>query len=393
MRFILGITVLFLVACTSAPRDAVTEYKLTARGIGLTPVYPPEEWIQVGDIYIQSVPRTAPGATREDVEDKVQVYFASSPRVVEEAQGFMNNRLVFRLTSLETDENGEDVASQRDTLRGQLRTRNSLDIETLPIVAFPEVEADAGTNFGFNIVRVFQALGIGANTRTRVVLNFNDVRKYGVPKVAVGTIGRQEAYQAYLATTAAGQGFSAAENTDTFHSIVNNAILRELQAEQVRLTTLGTNQTLSTDRCNRFVVITEVYLTRKITYTFTDARIQALALQRLSEEDGDTDPQAGNAPTPIVGTIVINGATGEGQTTPLELTDTDTVRQNVLNGLAGANVGEGLVFDQFTTRGAQFSQTFERPVVIGFDGFDTPFPTPQFRSNPAALESCVLVAE
>jgi hypothetical protein len=150
---------------------------------------------------------------------------------------------------------------------------------------------------------------------------------------------------------------------------------------------------LSTDRCNRFVVITEVYLTRKITYTFTDARIQALALQRLSEEDGDTDPQAGNAPTPIVGTIVINGATGEGQTTPLELTDTDTVRQNVLNGLAGANVGEGLVFDQFTTRGAQFSQTFERPVVIGFDGFDTPFPTPQFRSNPAALESCVLVAE
>ncbi|MGX9357491.1 hypothetical protein ACS3SW_20610 [Roseobacteraceae bacterium S113] len=164
----------------------------------------------------------------------------------------------------------------------------------------------------------------------------------------------------------------------------------------------GERGVLSDNRCKRFYTVTEVYVTRRITYTFANAEILAIAAKRLSPDKEDETPNSASAPTPTVQQINIDGAFVNDDekpvASPISIVNPDTLRTAVANSLNQGKVGEGLVFDTFTARGAQFSQEFERPVVIGFDAVVTPFPTANYPVGAAfdeapdgpIFESCIL---
>ncbi|MGX9357490.1 hypothetical protein ACS3SW_20605 [Roseobacteraceae bacterium S113] len=236
MKFSLFFCALVLCGCVGGAKDIVAEYKNTARSIGVTPVYPPEEWLQVGDSFIQSVPKTDGNlGLRSNVNDTARVYFDHSPEVLDAAEKFMSSRVVFLRTE-ETAGRGGTKSTQRDIPDGSILRRRDLKVETLPIVAFPEVTADAGSNFGFNLVRLFESFGIGAGQRTRVTLNFNDVRKYGVPKLSVYSQSQAATLKKYedrVRPLIAQFGYKNAVATTL--SAIQDTINREIVKENARL--------------------------------------------------------------------------------------------------------------------------------------------------------------
>ncbi|WP_299415339.1 hypothetical protein [uncultured Sulfitobacter sp.] len=391
------LALLFLAACgPTGNKDIVAQYQNTARTVGITPVYPPEEWLQVGDVFVQSIPKSDGGLSlRKNPNDKVQLFFGASDTFLKATEKFMGTRIAFLRTSVKPAANGT-VATQSDFFGGRFRTRAELDVETLPIVAFPEVTADAGTNLGFSIVRLFHAIGIGAGQRTQVILNFNDVRKYGIPKLTGYTAANAGALEIYTAaaTDTLGGAIDLNSAVTNLHVAVNESLRQELlnEAQRLKLVGAGGSNSLTPipDRCKRFLVLTEVYVTRTITYTFRNAQILALAAQSLSKEDKDETAVGSDGPDAIQTNIVLNGtfpnAADGTSNSPVTIVNPEALQTAVTSSLAQAKAGEGLVFNRFTARGAEFRQTFERPVAIGFEAIGVGFPTQDLLLNSQSKE-------
>ena len=137
--------------------------------------------------------------------------------------------------------------------------------------------------------------------------------------------------------------------------------------------------TVGAERCLGGYVITRVYLTRKITYTYSNGRIAALAL-RLAEE-GST---LSSIPNPPNLNIEITNTGGE-LTLPDNSAALTTIAEQLSNVGTTDEQGRGLNFESFSLRGVTFSQIFPRPVAVGYDG--TTFSFLASRPKPGARPS------
>ena len=326
-----------LLSCSTIPNDIQTEYAATARRLGLVPVFPPREEFQIGDMFVVSY--------GEDPNDSVNVWVGEYDQIATIANEHMNDRIVFRQTTGETTATNQ--LAQTDTFGRGLSRRKDIRIETLPIAAYPAITADAGITAGLGIAKTLAALGLGGGQRTKVTLNFGDVRTYWAPKVKVA------AYEGEL-DSAFGQAFVNSEN----------ALRRALDREIALSKNSGRN--LSDERCLGAVVITRVYLTRKIIYTYSNGRIIAAGIRRA--ESGAT---ISGIPAPSRVTVNVSNTNGQ-----IEQATPDAEIENLRNqidALAGEdNQGVGLNFESWSALGVSFSQDFPRPVAIGYDGFSFP---------------------
>lgn len=135
---------------------------------------------------------------------------------------------------------------------------------------FPQVTADAGLDLSSGILAPLQAIGLFGGSSTKVTLGFNDVRTYGVSPLLA------EGLAQHMVCARVG---SPALATDL------DFIRRQAEAEDAAGPVAPFGQ-----RRVQYRVISKIYLTRQITYTYSNVQILALA-------QGRSPPMARARPT------------------------------------------------------------------------------------------------
>ena len=330
-----------LLACAQVPQENLQDaYVSESRKLGLYPIYPPREGFQVGDIYLASV-------RRDNINDLEYVWAGEIPEVRVAANEFLKSRVVFRDTS--TSSNNQlpsTLAAQTDMFEAGVATRNTQPSDSLPVVAFPSISGDAGFTGSAGITGVLQSIGIGGGTRTTVTLDFVDVRSFWLPKVKAS---------AFKSRMLAPEIFSGLESA---YDDLQRQVFLNRRPEAVA----------GPQRCISLALITRVYMTRRIDYTYRNANILGVGLRR-SEVPGQ---QSNVAAAPDV-TINLS-QTGSGNLADDTAADVEALNRNI-DSFNGSNTqGRSLSFQSWDGRGLRFAQTFQRPVVIGWDGYDVPPP-------------------
>jgi len=327
---------LLLLGCSAVPNsDISVQYKKEARKLGLNPVYPPREEFQIGEVYVW--------ARRKGSFDlDVNVYMGSEHSFVHAADRFMTDRIVFQPT-IATPK----TAAQNDLYRKQLSQRSQNDILSLPIAAFPSISGDAGFSGGIGLLKALQAIGLAGGARTQVTLDFTDVRTYWVPKV--------EAVKA--------AGGDPALALQRIYSQIPKDILSPILEQNYDRSKI---KVPGQDMCDANLefgvsVVSRVYLTRKIDYTYRNGRIVSAGIKRATA--GSTLSQVPAAPA-----INVN----VNQTGELASNDTQLAAlQKQIDDLSKSQgTGDSVAFQTWDARGITFSQIYARPVSIGWDGFE-----------------------
>ena len=362
-RFCLIASALLLTACAGATGiDQEAQYTKSVRALSLIPVYPPREDLQVGDIYFVSQ------GNRDNPDDRVRFYIDTSREVVNAAQSHLQTRLVFRPTHEASKISATDATRQQpDIYSGRVRFRGDrgLAIESLPVVAFPEITLDRGSSQAIGIARVFNALGLARGERTVITLNFNDTRRFGAPRSSVIPISRVAADRGYCRYHQS----LGSKADQTIADQVAREVLRYRDSLRARDSSIA-GVSLE-NRSSQVAIVTETILTRKITFTFRNAEIVAAGLRRAARTQVD-DPSAAkvNAPSSVV--VNVGASAPAGAVTDAEI---QAVRNSLNSVLQGTVQGEGLNFESWDGRGLSFSQYFERPVVVAWDGFEFDLPS------------------
>lgn len=365
-RFLLSMLVAssLLTGCGGIQDDDIQkQYVETVRKLGIVPVYPPREEFQVGDVFAVSF-----GANKEgkviNVNDSARVWVADFPEIVKAAEDFMRSRIVFQAKPTSSDA----TALTPDLYGTSLTRRGEIAVETLPVSAFPTITADAGFTSGLGIARVLQSIGVGGGARTQVRLEFENVRSYWVEPVKLNqTTIRKKLVSDILIPN----------QLQNLVDPIPNPILNTLvQAEKVERLS---GRELSETRCTTAVVVTRVYLARKITYTFYNGQIIAAGIRRA--EDGST-VSAIPAPTRI--TVNIDNKTGEPTTVGSVDDELASLRTQIDALATGDSQGAGLNFESWNALGITLSKEYPRPVAIGYEGFSFPV---DLKENPTVLET------
>jgi hypothetical protein len=321
-----------------APGDIPLEYGKNVRKLGIFPVYPPREEFQIGDVYMWS-------QSKSDPNDSVYVYLDTIHDLRKRADDFMRTRIVFENTTIAEGRTTDvDVPAGSDGLvtRGELQASDNL-ARSLPIAAFPTVTADAGFTGSAVLARALWAVGLAGGSRTTVMLNFNDVRTYWVP---ISHVTSDVLSQLALIMA----NYSQAGDFE--------------RARMVRLRR-GAVDPCRHGRICGVSVITRVYLTRQINYTYRNARIIAAALR--SAEKG---VPLSKSPTPPAVTVNVTA----GESGQINASDMDAqmaeLQAKVDTMTAGDTQGASFRFESWDARGVTFAQTYQRPVAVGWDGIE-----------------------
>ena len=330
----LGLMALVMACGAPVVEDVQQKYTARVRQLGLTPVYPPREGVQVGDIFISS-------AVRGNDAKTVRFAVDSAPEMIGAVEAALRGRLVF--TPSAGDKPTKDtVGFQPDIAGGQLQTRMEVGgaAVTLPIVVFPEVTADAGSSLNFGILAPFSARGLFGGTRTTVTLNFNDVRAYGVDPVAIPNLTAKRLCSLIKDSGLMLDGYENRGKSARAYLARTVAALEEPAS-------------VTSNRRERFTLITKVYLTRSITYTYRNTKILAAARQVLTA-DGKPQQMEG-------GGVVVN-------VVPIS-TDGQVADGTVTAGAEAAQSGtDGFSFAGFSGLGLSIDRAFAQPVAIAYEG-------------------------
>lgn len=347
---------LLLSACSAlTPTGQLSlEYAKAARQIGITPVYPPREEFQVGDVFLVSV-------ERDDPNNSASVWLDSLPSLRQAAEKFLRTRVVFEDTGvLNAEASSTSGKAQVDLFSPEISTRGSERVLSLPVAAFPSIVTQAGSTESTGLVGAMAALGFGSSDQTTVTLDFNDVRSYGEPQVLAAD------YQADAALIAKRRA--------------------ELGAEEMadKVATIEYNQgRKSHDRCLELAVVTRVYLTREIDYTYRDRAILAAGL-KFSQEQG----KLSQAPTPPTINVQIQSSATNAKPSDIDSDLADAAeKMRVAVASATNQTGEGgaFSFTSWNARGLTFKQVYPRPVAIGWEGMTLDLDPGEYDGQPSCL--------
>lgn len=344
------IALLVLPACSKQSDISIKQaYGEAVNELGIFPVFPPREEFQVGDIYYWS-------QSTSDPSDTVSVYLTSLPWVRTEANRFLRDRVVFSGTEPEGSS-----PRQRDFINNgrYVETRGEItqsdELSSLSLTALPRVSVDTGFSSGIGIVNILNSIGLTDGGRTRLTLEFDDVRTYWVPNVEL------------------------MPRIQTAAAVAIAPLIPAAEIELNRLVSVRTNSsneaTAPNQRRKGFSVITRVYLTRKIDYTYVNGRISSAGLRR-ADSILRAEQQPGRTPG-VQGALVGSGLTSDGDANEGPAVDDERLEQQVralttrVDNLASSTTrGQSLEFYSWNARGITFRQTYQRPVAVAWDGVE-----------------------
>jgi hypothetical protein len=329
--------------------DIQTKYTSRVRQLGLTPVYPPREEIQVGDLFLNS---EHPGSD----EHAVRQYITTIPSVLDLAQANLDDRVVFASSvPVNSGAPTDDTVSQQDDLvNGRITTRRGLrraPANSLPLAVFPEVTAYAGGDLSAGILAPLQALGLFAGSRTTVTLNFKDVRTYFAPPMQAFAVGRAEVCRRLPGPSQISGEAAYVKNAAT-------------AVDAAKYGPLANAASALRSRHLFYRLVTRVYLTRSITYTYRNARLLSIARKNLANPSAGAG--AATFPASIVNVTVSPApASGTSAGTTADVT-------SAINDLKAqtASISEGERFVGFSALGLTIERVFKQPVAVAFEGID-----------------------
>ncbi len=331
-----------LVGCGQGMQNNLPfQYAKSARKVGIFPVYPPREEFQIGDVYMWS-------QSNKNINDTETVYLTTIDWLRHDADIFMKSRIVFSNTTVDAGKvaTNSDIPPTRGSTtnlatRGDLRESDLA--KSLPIAAFPAVSADAGFTGAFGLTKALIAIGIAGGSRTTVTLNFNDVRTYYVPKVSVRDKIHLDELPKILPTyTELGR-------------IELNRLIALKRGRNVKACSAG--------RVCGVSVVTRVYLTRQINYTYRNAKIISAGLKRTSQA-----PVGGKSSGPSLSGVVVSVGSDQNNDSAALAQQVATLQTDVNKMLSDSTSGESVQFQAWDATGLTYANKFQRPVVIGWDG-------------------------
>lgn len=359
IRFaMLFLPTLFLACVPAAEKNIARRYTDTVRRLDISPVYPPREEFQVGDLYFVSENKTDP-------DDVIRIFIKALPEVRLATQKALDDRLVFNDTGFDKKDGKpvqDEVAFiQSDLTGGKLITRKADGAtNSLPIATFPSIEADAGSTLNSGLAAPLVALGLFAGTRTKVRLDFKDVRTLSTP---------------YLEANTALQNQAGARQRA--HCPETNLEFVALMAKGFLPTGLDGPKAIK-ERNNYYLLVTRTYLTRHIDYTYSNSRILALARRSLTGPEAD-----GKATSFFQGAnIAINDPSGKSAAADLAAIVATLNQQS--------SQASGTQYASFSAFGLTIKRVFQKPLTIGYEAAKTPIifadPNTAQQSPPPADE-------
>ncbi len=304
-RAVMVLTVVGVAGCSSMFKEppGIT-YAKSVEQLGITPVYPPREDIQVGDIW-------AIEHHTADERLSARSAYVATKNMRNEVDAYLKSRYV--------------------------PTTTNAEVTALPINGLPQIEVNSGVSIGVGgqPKGLAASLGFAATKTLKMSLQFLKVTSYEVP-IPVG--------MGALAT------FCGTERPP----LCRNVALTTYINQRYQLGPQDHDRVQSAG----VLMVTKVYLAQTILYTFNDAQLAAAAVAAV-EEDGTT----GTAPT--ITQQQLDQAIA--QNNPQLLNAMNATIATVQAGAASAGEG-AISISAITVNNITLKQTFARPVVVGYEG-------------------------
>jgi len=332
-----------LAACSSFMQEQPgISYAKSVVQLGIYPVYPPREDIQVGDLYgMEDNARLDPS--------KLHSVFVRTIDMTPEIKDYLAHRYVFRDTTTSLDQ-GEvtglsaAVPNQTDAPTGG-KVLDRSPLQDLPIAGFPAIEVDSGLSIGIegappDIAAIF---GFAAAKTEKMTLHFGMVTSYSVP------------------TEVALDKLRAFCHGPPYNDIVvkdcGNDNLSILIDEKFQLGTNGPK----TVRTAHPLLVSKVYLARAISYTFNDATLAAAA---AGVAGGN-----GKAAPPIVNGNLLSAAVASDDPAMVSaLANFQSALNSTVDSSQQNTQGVSFSLSGYDRNSVTFQEIFQRPVVVGYEG-------------------------
>ena len=335
-----------MASCSAFPgQNLRNNYVKMVGSQGLTAVYPPREEFQVGDVFVRSYSTT----DLEDLDKRAVIWLGTLTSLQDEANLYMNSRINLENTQMQGDGTAAEAKlDQTDFLTNKV-TRNNLARRTLPIVAFPVVTGAATTAGSLGGAGFLTSFGLGLGASESVSLDFTDTRVFGLPLGAASAAGKFEGE--YI------QSICGANLVRTGFQRLELAVARLKDVDQKHICSRGRN-------CD-VAVITRTYLTRKLKFHYSSARIARLAAAHRRSPLSDT-------PTTVAvpGNVDINVTLSQGD----DGKQVDALLTGISNSVANSggqdSESTGLSFLGFQGNTLGFQRNFLKPVSIAYDSIN-----------------------
>lgn len=332
LRVALCMPLLALAGCASFKEAPGISYAKSVEELGITPIYPPREDLQVGDLY---------SIEDHSAEDRFKARngYLDTLDLSADIRDYLQTRYKFAetntgVTPLVATTQAVPQAKQSDSFKGRIPAKS--DLTTLPISGLPEIEVDSGITVGVagqpkGLAAVF---GFEAAKTLKMSLRFGEVTSYAVPAVV------------------------AAERLDNYCDATfthTNCLIKNLN--YVVNLKYGLNPgERDAVKSSYILMVSKVYLARQITYTFDDATLAAAVIA--------SQGSAGNVPS--VPASAVNKAVTDGNS---DLVGALADLQTSLNGSVAKQTSEGggVNFAGVTRNAVSFNEVFARPVVVGYE--------------------------
>jgi hypothetical protein len=338
--------VLFFAAagCANNETSLPAEYLNNARKLGLIPIYPPGEDFQVGDVFL--IMRT------DDPNEVARYYVGYYEPAIEAAEEHMKTRLAFQrtITASAPGSNKMEISVvQEDLFNGELRNRGHLNIDSLPVAAIPGFTADAGYSAGSIANGLLQSIGLLGSQRTKVTLNFVDVRSYWLEPLSFKNISSNDISD------------FASDTLGKLSGANKNQIAIELCKDALVSRRAGIGNLFEAEKVKfEASLVTRVYLTRKIDYTYRNSQIIGAGL-RMARDDSKG--------TLTVPQVIINNAPAVPAGAELD-NEVGAINDAINSALNSSGEGVGLRYSSWNALGLTFSEIYARPVAIAYESYD-----------------------
>ncbi|WP_300039526.1 hypothetical protein [uncultured Roseobacter sp.] len=340
-------------ACTAVPNDDLLEkYEETVRAQRLTPVYPPREEFQVGDVFLRSYKRENP-----TIDDTYSIWLGTLASMRSEA----NRYLATRINHLDTDtqETGSDdkkvkfdvKPDQTDFASGSVALNNGTRV-TLPLAPFPVITGVATSAGSFGGYGFTQSFGLSFGASEQVSLDFTDSRSFGVPLGAAASAGRFGGeYVHRICSPTQGQSQSAAKT--------GAEVMRALADSN------GIEEMCSGERICDIAVITRTYLTRRLVFTYSGAKVAQLAAAQLRDPT-----QIPTTTLAVPGNVNLDITISETDPDGKQLKALTDALTTANQSLDTSNKSNALNFLGFQGNTLSFDRTYIKPVAFAYESYD-----------------------
>lgn len=319
-------------------------YAESVRQLGIYPVYPPREDLQVGDIYGFEV---KPGVEKARLRNVYVDSIDLTPHIREYLRGRYTFGTTATIATTATTINGVSgqITSQADAPSGG-QLFDSPATQNLPITGFPAIEVNSGLSLSLaaGSGSIGAAFGFGSTETLKMRLNYGMVTSYTVPiPVADAEFKRYCDIEEFKV-----------EDRCSEKNLTRYMNLKYQFSESNRDSVRGAN----------VLMVSKVYLARAISYTFNDRSLAAAAASVVNRE------QNKQAVAPTLGGSLLTSALADKDADMVNaLAAFQTALNNsVTTAVSNANTeGATLGLASYTENSVTFEQIFQRPVVIGYE--------------------------